>query len=131
MNFFCILVAYKCSKGKTVGDCHVKVPWRLVEKNPSSFISRKYLPEGVKICDPSNMHAADLRSMLSFLSNRQLQSPKVFRFKKSMQKAKLSHTLLTSNKIEEDNADGMKEFVQGSSKGRMGDDAIIGQPELE
>ena len=117
------------SQGKTVGDRHVKVPWRLLEKKPASFISSKYLPEGVKICDPSNMHSADLRSMLLFLSKRQLGSLKVFRFKKSLQKTKPSHTSLKKRKrIEEDNTD---EFVQGSSKGRVVDDVVFGRWELE
>jgi hypothetical protein len=119
------------SQGKTVRDRHVKVPWRLLEKKPASFISSKYLPEGVKICDPSNMHSADLRSMLLFLSNRQLRSQKVFRFKKSLEKAKLSSALPKKRKtIEEDNIDTVEEFIQGSSR-RMDDDVVLGQPELE
>jgi hypothetical protein len=110
----------------------VKVPWRLLEKKPASFISSKYLPEGAKICDPSNMHAADLRSMLLFLSNRQLRSLKVFRFKKRLEKTKSSQTVLKKRKaVEEDDMDTAEEFVQGSSKRRMVDDFVFGGPRLE
>jgi Mn-containing catalase len=88
-----------------------------LENQPALFIASKYIPEGVKIRDPSKMHSAELKTMLSFLLNRQLQNRQVFRFRKSLKNARTSVTPVNNKRkvSEKENSHTVEEFVQGSS----------------
>ncbi|KAF9232151.1 hypothetical protein BU15DRAFT_67708, partial [Melanogaster broomeanus] len=69
--------------GKASGTKNGSVPWTQISGQRSDYITAKYLPEGVKLREPSKLQKKDVIAILEFWRKRQQSDPEdVFSFRK-------------------------------------------------
>jgi hypothetical protein len=66
--------------GKTACNSKVRVPWDEISKDQSKYLSSEYIPDGIKIREPSRMRREDIQKLLNAFLQRQQLGRKLLRF---------------------------------------------------
>lgn len=66
--------------GKTTCNSKVRVPWDEISNDQSKYLSSEYVPDGVKIREPSRMHRDDIEKLLGAFLRRQQRNQKLLRY---------------------------------------------------